>query len=354
MLGAGMDDDPNDQGPPGELSAEETMVMLGHFAGASFTALSTSTGLTQARLEAIITRLTRLGLIEALPIPIEDEPQGPAVRLAPLGAPAPEPPGPTDDAPSAEDVEDVVDKTAGAPGGEVVEETREYQKLFAAELRPLPTEERVALAGTVTGARLCALCFDPDPMVIAAILENTAAGVEHARLVAFHHRTARGLEELVRRASVVSDPLVHHRLVRNPALNEAMLRRMMGNRRLLEIYKVSLDRDVPERTRGAARALFRARFAASPPEERVEIVWVTEGRVLSAMTGLTFDSRTTSILCSRSYASIMLVQSLARFPATPPLLLAHLLRQPLVKRQAHLKNQLLQHPNTPSDAKRRS
>jgi hypothetical protein len=50
----------------------------------------------------------------------------------------------------------------------------------------------------------------------------------------------------------------------------------------------------------------------------------------------------------------MLIQSLARFPATPPQLIAHLLRQPLVKRQAHLKNQLLAHSNTPADAKRRT
>jgi hypothetical protein len=100
--------------------------------------------------------------------------------------------------------------------------------------------------------------------------------------------------------------------------------------------------------------LFRQRFTAAAAEERVEVVWKTEGRILAALSGLTFDSRMTSILCSRTYTSVMLVQNLARFPAAPPPLLACLLRQPLVKRQPHLKNLLLQHPNTPSDAKRRA
>jgi hypothetical protein len=247
-----------------------------------------------------------------------------------------------------------VELSVDEPRAEVegVEQTREYQKLYQTELHPLSTDERVALAGTETGARLFALCFDPEPPVIRAIFENGATNVEHARMIAFHHRTARGLEEVVRRA-VAADPLVHRRLVRNPALDEGLFRRVMGGRRLIEVYKVSLDRDVPERSRAAARVLFRNKWGTAQPEERVEIIWSTEGRVLVAMTGLTFDSRTTSILCSKTYASIMLIQSLARFSATPPQLISHLLRQPLVKRQAHLKNQLLHHANTPADVKRR-
>ncbi len=250
--------------------------------------------------------------------------------------------------------ETVAELPVDEPRPEAVEETREYQKLFEVELHPLPADERVALAGTATGARLCALCFDPDPRIIHAVLENAATTLEHARIVAFHHRTARGLEELVRRPAMAADPMVHRRLVRNPGVDEGMFRRLMGSKRLLEVYKVSLDRDVPERSRAAARALFRTKFGTAGAEERVEIVWATEGRVLMAMAGLTFDSRTTSILCSRTYASIMLVQNLARFSATPPQLIAHLLRQPMVKRQVHLRNQLLQHPNTPADAKRRT
>ena len=99
----------------------------------------------------------------------------------------------------------------------------------------------------------------------------------------------------------------------------------------------------------AENARLRERVAAL--EERTE---AAEGRVLALIPDLTFDGRTTQILCTKSFVSVMLIQSLARFSAAPPALLAHLLRQPMVKRQVHLKNQLLKHPNTPSDAKRKA
>jgi hypothetical protein len=394
-----MADEPDDPGAPVELSEDETAVMLGHFAGASFTELATSVGLPVDRLEVIVTRLTSLGLIETqTSVPEADAGAGAGhadegeLDLGDFGDLVPAVPGegeiPIDDglvalldsamagllpgekaaatakrqaaaassatATEAAPEEEAVELSVDEPEAENAAETREYQKLYETELHPLPTEERHALAGTVTGAKLFALCFDPEPAVIGAIFENTAATVEHARLVVFHHRTSHGLNEVMRRSHFLGDPLVHRRLLRNPSLTEAMFRRLMGSKRLLEIHKISIDRDVPERSRVTARALFRTRFTTASPEERVEIVWATEGRILIAMAGLTFDSRTTSILCSRTYASIMLIQSLARFPATPPQLIAHLLRQPLVKRQAHLKNQLLAHSNTPADAKRRT
>jgi hypothetical protein len=392
------EDERGDPGPPVELSDDETAVMLGTFAGASFTELASSTGLPPPHLEAIVTRLTRLGLIEPQLIPLEpeagegedivtvvatsvreraghDDPpsaddglvallDGALDGLVPLGPEevSPPPAAPKHrvtpaqrplDPPPPPETDETVELAVDEPRPEAAGDTREYLKLFETELHPLPVDERVALAETETGARLFALCFDPDPRVVRAVLDNPGTTLEHARLLAFHHRTARGVDELVRRPAIAADPMVHRRLVRNPAVDEGMFRRLMGNKRLLEVYKVSLDRDVPDRSRAAARTLFRTKFGTSQAEERVEIVWATEGRVLMAMSGLTFDSRTTSILCSRTYASIMLIQNLARFPATPPQLIGHLLRQPMVKRQPHLKNQLLQHPNTPSDAKRR-
>ena len=62
-----------DGGAPVELSEDETAVMLGTFAGASFSELASSIGLPPPRLEAIVTRLTRLGLIEPQLIPLEPE-----------------------------------------------------------------------------------------------------------------------------------------------------------------------------------------------------------------------------------------------------------------------------------------
>jgi len=388
-----MADQPEHDGAPVELTEDETSIMLGCFAGAPPEALSASTGLSLARVAAIIARLARLGLIDegAMPlIPLDGKPrkdsgalavvevEGPptardslvelidsavvglvpkgdpvAVLLDPSGVRADE----ADEAGAGEVDAGEADAGGEEPEGRVdadvdADATR-HRRTYELELRALPAGTRVARAAKASVADLFAYCFDPDPAVIAAVLGNPAATPEHARLVAFHHRTSRGLEEVAARPSFAHDAIVHRQLLRNPALGESMLRRLMGTKRLLEVHKLGLDRDVPERTRVAARALFRARFATASPEERVDVVWATEGRVLTAMTGMTFDGRTSSILCSRSYTSIMLIQSLARFPATPPALIAHLLRQPLVKRQAHLKNQLLSHPNTPSEAKRR-
>lgn len=410
MLRSAMPDDLEDS-----LSDEETSVMLGCFAGASPEALAGSTGLPPSRIAAIIAKLARRGLIDAPPQPSPAPPRTPPPVRLPTPRPAPPieaeqegydagapssgeadygpPPSARSDlvalldfamdgldpahaapscapesvaaaageaAPDAfEPPPEVEDAAAPCePGGAEPEDaepeaTQEYQRMFQTELRPLPSQERGAMAGTASGATLFALCFDPEAAVIVALLDNPGTTADHARLIALHHRTSRGIEELGNRHALVADGLVHRRLLRNPTLGESTLRRLLGNRRLLDIYKVTIDRDIPERTRSAARVLFRARFASAPAEDKVGVVWGTEGRVLLLMTGLVFDSRTTSILCTRNYASIMLIQNLARFSATPPPLLAHLLKQPLVKRQVHLKNQLLAHPNVPSDAKRK-
>jgi hypothetical protein len=406
-------DDPSEQGQPVELSEEETAVMLGHFAGASYTELAESTGIEEGRLEEIMGRLTELGLIEPpelIPLEPEEPPvvdlhlderpvvdlgfdvdEPPVVDLGPIDlGPIDGEPAPLDDlavldgaldalgagdegdakakkaaeakAPAAEakteksddaPAEEEIDLAVAEPTTEADDVTVEFRKLYETTLHPLPAEQRIELAGTVSDNRLFALCFDPDAQVIAKIFENTAANVEHARLVAFHHRTARGLSELTSRASLCGDPLVQRRLVRNPATDEPMLRRLIGSKRLLEIYKVSLDRDVPERSRAAARNIFRQKWTTAQPEERVEVVMATEGRVLLAISGINFDSRTTLLMCGKNIGSVMLIQNLARWNATPPGLLSHILKQPLVKRQVHLKNVLLQHPNTPSEAKRR-
>jgi hypothetical protein len=68
--------------------------------------------------------------------------------------------------------------------------------------------------------------------------------------------------------------------------------------------------------------------------------------------GQTFDQKTTTILCARQYNSVLFIQNLARFPACPPGLLAHLLKQPFIRHHAALKKLILQHPNLPGQLKR--
>jgi len=245
------------------------------------------------------------------------------------------------------------EEEAPAEEGEEEAEGRNHRAIYERELRPLPRDARVALAVRGAGAELLALCFDPEPQVVAAVLANATSGLDHARLVAAHHKNPVGLEMLVQRAELARDPQVQRMLLRNDQLPDALLKRLLAGKPLTAIYKVALDRDVPERTRVQSRPLFRQRFAGGGSEEKAGLIMQTEGRVLTLLVGETLDARTTAILCGRSTASTALIQNLARFPACPPALLAHLARLPSVRRQPQLRQLLLQHPNMPGEVKRR-
>ncbi|WP_208721414.1 hypothetical protein [Corallococcus aberystwythensis] len=228
----------------------------------------------------------------------------------------------------------------------------DYRKLFETRLHALPEDQRVALAHGAEDPELSALCFDPVPAVIKGVLENSRVGLAHARLIARHHRNPVGLEALVARAAFAADTGVRRFLVRNPQLPAALFRRLWAMRRLMEHHKLTVDRDVPEQTRRTARELLRQRFSTGPSEEKVELILNTEGRALGALVGMPVDGKTTSLLCGRTYRSPMLVQNIARWSAAPPALIAHLLKQELVRRQPQLRMMLARHPNAPADAKR--
>ncbi|NPC72554.1 hypothetical protein D7Y27_08725 [Corallococcus sp. AB004] len=257
----------------------------------------------------------------------------------------------TEPLPEAEAV-DGADDEAG-PVDDVPEAVQgDYRKLFETRLHALPEDQRVALAHGAEDPELSALCFDPVPAVIKAVLENSRVGLAHARLIARHHRNPVGLEALVARAAFAADTGVRRFLVRNPQLPAALFRRLWAMRRLMEHHKLTVDRDVPEQTRRTARELLRQRFSTGPSEEKVELILNTEGRALGALVGMPVDGKTTSLLCGRTYRSPMLVQNIARWSAAPPALIAHLLKQELVRRQPQLRMMLARHPNAPADAKR--
>ena len=123
------------------------------------------------------------------------------------------------------------------------------------------------------------------PAVIKAVLENPRTGLAHARLIARHHRNPVGLEALCARAAFAADAGVRRWLVRNPQLPAGLFRRLWGARRLMELHKVTNDRDVPEGTRRTAREVLRQRFTTGPAEEKVELILNTEGRSLAALIG---------------------------------------------------------------------
>ncbi|NOJ94280.1 hypothetical protein HMI51_15245 [Corallococcus coralloides] len=355
------------------LNAEEGFVLSrldGHTREKDLPAL---TGLPPDKLRDILTRLVSQGAL--LP---GTEAASPANTVRPPEAPAPSNvsaaattkphasasaahagahPAPSLDASDTEplpeaEAQDGADDEAG-PVDDVPEVLQgDYRKLFETRLHALPEDQRVALAHGAEDPELSALCFDPVPAVIKAVLENSRVGLAHARLIARHHRNPVGLEALAARAAFAADTGVRRFLVRNPQLPAALFRRLWAMRRLMEHHKLTVDRDVPEQTRRTARELLRQRFSTGPSEEKAELILNTEGRALGALVGMPVDGKTTSLLCGRTYRSPMLVQNIARWSAAPPALIAHLLKQELVRRQPQLRMMLARHPNAPADAKR--
>jgi hypothetical protein len=229
---------------------------------------------------------------------------------------------------------------------------RNYRQIYATRWKERTVGDRTDAAHKVDNPDLMALCFDPDPHVVAAVLDNARAGYDHARLIALYHRTTTGLEILSRRREWVRDALVERRLLRNPMIGDVVLGRLLAPKRLLATYKIAVDREVPELTRAKSRTQLRQKWTSAPPEDRAELILRTEARCLILMTGCTFDSRTTAILCGKPVVSVMFVQSFAKFPASPPALLAHLAKQNFVRKNPAIKKMLMVHPNMPSDARR--
>lgn len=261
---------------------------------------------------------------------------------------------PADD---AAPVEEAAPAEEAAPVDEKDDESkvvaeRNYRQVYETRWHHLPADARAAGAKEARGPDLYALCFDADPTVISAILENATVGLDHVRLIAQYHRTTTGLEMVSRRSDWLRDMLIERRLLRNPMIGEIVLNRVMSPKLLLQTYKIAVDRDIPDITRVKVRGQLKTKWAKAPPEQRAELLQRTEARCLILMTGCTFDAKTTSILCGRPINSAMFVQSVAKFGAAPPGLLAHLLKQPFVRKNQALKKMLLAHPNTPGDAKR--
>ena len=244
------------------------------------------------------------------------------------------------------------DGTAASDGEEAVVDERNFRQLYESKFHSLPTDARVHAAQTTSGSDLMCLCLDADPKVIAGLLENPKAGLDHARLIAFHHRTGTGLEMLSRRMEFTRDSGVERRLLRNPQSGDVTVQRILASKGLLQVYKICMDRDVPDLTRNKTRGSLRKKWQSAPSEDRADFTLRTEGRALQWMTGCTFDARATAILCGKSINSGLFIQNLAKFPACPPALLAHLIKQPFVRKNVGLKRLLLQHPNMPGDAKR--
>src|SRR6185503_18565333 len=140
-------------------------------------------------------------------------------------------------------------------------------------------------------------------------------------------------------------------LLRNPQSAAPLIHRLLSRRRLAEIYQATHSHELPERNRRTAMDMLRRRFAETTSEERVELILRTEGRALAALAGLSLDGKAASLLCARTFTSMLLVENLARWPATPPAVITHLLKQPMVLRMPQLRTLLKRHPNCPASQK---
>jgi len=280
--------------------------------------LALLTGLPRVKVGAIVEKLVQTGAVLAAP----------KVEVAP---------------PLAESDEDEPEAEA-----ETEEQRGSHLKLYREAFHPLAADERARLASVERGANLSALCFDPLPAVIHAVLQNPNAGPEQARLIAAHHHNSAGLEWLVLRADLMRDAQVQRMLWRNPQLNEGQLRRLVASKRLLDLWKLTVSREATTQTRAGTAKILRARFSTAAAEEKIELIFTTEGRALAGLSGIPVDGKTSALLCGRSYSSQMLVQNIAHWSAAPPALIAHLLKQPMVLRQPQLRTALGRHPNAHS------
>lgn len=344
-----------------ELSAEQALVLACLEAGLGETDTCESTGLDAERLAVVVHDLQELHAFEAASEPSTGEdgaqlsddelpggiepwageamPEGTASSHDLLAPQYERDPGSNSSLPPR--------RSRPPPVDEV-----NFRRVYETRFRALEIGERKDVALHVAGPELFALCFDPAPEVIAALLDNLHFGLDHARVVALHHKTPAGLEILARRAQLLRDHHVQRRLLQNMQTPDHVLERILRLKRLLDVYRLSIDRDLPERNRMKVRSRLRPCFANAEPEERATLIIKTEGRCLMGLSGCTFDARTTQILCNQSFLSTLFIQNLARFSATPPVLIQKLLRSPTVQRQPQLRNLLLRHSNSGGDGKR--
>jgi hypothetical protein len=298
------------------LSAHEGYVLSRIDGTTDVEQLAHLTGLSAEEIRGVLDRLVEQGAIEP--------PEGPAATASPQP--------------------DAVEP-AGEPELEPAEAT--HRQLFETRLRARSEEERLRLAPVAEEPELSALCFDPVPAVIHRLLENPRTGLAQARLIAANHRNPVGLEALAARTAFLGDREVQRLLLRNSQCPETVPRKLFASRPLLQVYESCHSHELAERHRQTARGVLRSRFSTASPDERVQLIVITEGRVLGMLSGLTLDGRTVALLCARALTSARLVENLASWSATPPPLIAHLLKQPLVRQSPALKALLRRHPNCP-------
>ena len=330
------------------LTPEEGFVLSRLDAPLSVKELVALTGLEEGRVVEIVEGLATQGALD-----VDREAAPASARAAAKPEPTEDEAGeePAQSQPELEDADpDSPEEAAALARSEAG--AREYKKLYETVYHPMQRDERVAAGLFEDGANLFALCFDPEPQVINSVLTNPKSSMEHARLIAVQHRTHVGLELVGRRSDMLSDSQVQRRLLSNPQLSDNLLRKIVNPKLLTDVYKIAVNREIPERSRVMTRELLQKKFMLASPDERAALLIRTEGRCLVLLVNCALDARTVQMLTSKTTYTVLFIQNLARWSATPPALLTHLLKQPVVRQNIGLRKQLLKHRNIPSEVKK--
>ena len=133
-----------------------------------------------------------------------------------------------------------------------------------------------------------------------------------------------------------------------------LLQRIFHQRRLLDLFQLSVGREMPEKNKLASREALRGRWSSGMSEEKVDVLFRTEGRLLAQLVGLAMDQKSAALFCHRTVTSLLLVQNLARWAGRHPRCSRHLLKQAVVRNQPQVRMLLLRHPNLPSHARAES
>lgn len=102
--------------------------------------------------------------------------------------------------------------------------------------KELKVEQRVAKAERGGADELCALCFDPSPRVIAAVLQNVALTAVHARMIARNHGARAGLDRLGSKPKLLNDKLVQRALLRNRWCSDELCSKVLRGRSMNQLY----------------------------------------------------------------------------------------------------------------------
>ncbi|MFC1848676.1 hypothetical protein ACFL27_00585 [candidate division CSSED10-310 bacterium] len=328
-----------------EITGEQGFVLSRIDGSTSLQDLRKLTGLSEQRLQQILKQLVSQNALVA------DSAPGDTGGDKTSGGPASEKEQPSPNLKSARNHVKQKTPQPERKSRTAHDESSNYRHIFETRIHPLQAEQRIEMARSATGSDLSALCFDPDARVILALFENMQVGLPHARLIAAHHRNPVGLEGLSKKSQFLNDEAVQRFLFRNVQTSNLLLQKITRNKQLLALYHLTTSGEVAERAKRFTHQTLRTRFQKASGDECVALILKTEGRCLIMLTGIPLNGKTISLLCSRPYHSSFLIQNLARWPSTPPPLIQHLYKIPLVQRSPHLKTMLLQHPNCPGQLK---